>query len=189
MSAPMTINQSASSTSLSAVSISASPSSPKYIPVHRRTPSNGSSVASSSRPSSPMDAEFTSPSEVSPSTPGVYSFEALLALRPMADESIKGKVRESCPEVVLNHRQKKSIQYLSTHPNARAKAQSQKQHQQLESQPEPSPVPSAFSSTQRQQRSLPRRNRSGRGPERRRSVLQETWQGMRVTARQPLMVV
>ncbi|PPR05466.1 hypothetical protein CVT24_008235 [Panaeolus cyanescens] len=167
------------------MSISASP---KYIPVHRRTPSNGSTVASSSRPSSPVNVELTSNKEVPSATPGVYSFAALLALRPNADETIKEKMREACPEVLMNRRMKKSIQYLSSHPQARSHAHHDKQHQRPEAQPQSTPT-NAVATATRQQRSLPRRNRPGRGPERRRSMLQDTWQGMRVTARQPLMVL
>lgn len=128
-------------------------------------------------------------SDASPSASGVYSIDTLLALRPVADESIKDKLRETCPEVLMSRRVKKSVQYLATHPESRLRIQSdsQRQHPDSESQEQSGlikPMPAAF-----RQRSLPRRNRQGRGPERRKSALQDTWQGMRVTARQPLMVL
>jgi len=96
MSAPITIiNVVAQSASV------ASPSSPGlYVPVHKRA---GSNTSSSSRPSSPSSPDTPSPH--------VYSAATLLSLQPFADESMKGKIRVTCPEVVMTRKMRKGLEF------------------------------------------------------------------------------
>jgi len=90
MSAPITINVARSAAS---VSLSESPSSPRlYVPIHKRT-------SSSSRPASPSSTD----------APHVYSIATLLSLQPLADESMKGKIRVNCPEVVMTRKMRKGV--------------------------------------------------------------------------------
>ncbi|KAF8812118.1 hypothetical protein BYT27DRAFT_7240039 [Phlegmacium glaucopus] len=102
MSAPTTINvaQLASMTS----------SSPSlYVPIHKRAGSNASSSSSSgSGRSSPSSTSSSSYDALSPS---VYSVATLLSLQPLADESMKGKLRVTCPEVVMTRKMRKALEY------------------------------------------------------------------------------
>lgn len=94
MSAPITINRT-QSTSVT----SSSPSSPGlYVPIHKRTGSNTSS---------PSSISSTLPSE---SHSHVYTTATLLSLQPFADESMKNKIRLSCPEVVMSRKMRKGLE-------------------------------------------------------------------------------
>ncbi|KAF8812107.1 hypothetical protein BYT27DRAFT_7183123 [Phlegmacium glaucopus] len=97
MSAPTTIKiaQLASMTS----------SSPRlYVPIHKRAGSNTSSSSSSGR-SSPSSTSSSSYDRPAVFLMSVYSVATLLSLQPFADESMKGKLRVTCPEVILTAQQ------------------------------------------------------------------------------------
>ncbi|KAF9051920.1 hypothetical protein BJ165DRAFT_922782 [Panaeolus papilionaceus] len=118
---------------------------------------------------------------------GVYSLDALLALRALADEGMKQRMRDICPEIVMNRRMRKSLQYIALNPHLRTSSPHLDQldpHEEEEVVAESTPT---TTSTASQQRALPRRNRPTRRPLERR--LQETWKGVRVTTAQPLAVV
>ncbi|KAF9528405.1 hypothetical protein CPB83DRAFT_854552 [Crepidotus variabilis] len=174
-----------------------------YVPVHKRSSSRGSSRASSPAAAARVPSEKgTKPSQI-------YSASYLLSLRPKADESMKEKMRDNCPEVVMNRRMRKSHEF---HEHQIAKVQRQQAHpheqqyQQQQHQQHSAPhhfetrhvvVSTPISKSETiQQRSTPRRSQPiGRPAERRRNVLQskpvstESWRGMRITAMPPLAVV
>ncbi|KAJ3514970.1 hypothetical protein NLJ89_g2058 [Agrocybe chaxingu] len=211
MSSPIAIprsNKSSSASSSSSLasspSMSSVPTTPPspglYVPVHKRTGSNGSH-ASSSRPSSPGGFHSSSgwsiilpesPSAAYPSTAeveshsGVFTIEVLLSLRSRADDMVKEKIRADCPEVVMNRRMRKSLEFME---HQRAKADS---HGHLQQEPAPTPSPATPTPTSTPVRNLPRRNRpAGRAPERRRQALQlnDNWRSMRTAPVHPLPVV
>ena len=127
----------------------------------------------------------------------IYSPEFMLSLRPNADESVKEKMREALPEVVMNRRTRKNLEF-SQHQREAAE---RKAHHQPSSPAaavtasqapfSPSTAPSTVPP-----RMIPRRNRpAGRATERRRQALQsnfnlhDTWRGRVATPLQPLAVV
>ncbi|PPQ69766.1 hypothetical protein CVT24_002978 [Panaeolus cyanescens] len=170
------------SNSVSSASSSSSRST-KYVPLHKRPGSSRSSVASSSRPSSPNSVRSSTPENLR----GVYSLEALLALRPLADEGMKQRMKDTCPDIVMNRRMRKSLQYIALHPHLRTQPQDTPLDSHAEEEDVASEPTTTASTTS--QRALPRRNRPiRRAIERRRSVLQETWKGVRVPPIQPLPV-
>ncbi|CAA7261173.1 unnamed protein product [Cyclocybe aegerita] len=177
---------SASSSLASSPSMSSAPTTPPspglYVPVHKRTGSNVSH-ASSSRPSSPSGFHYSSGVE---SHSGVYTIDVLLSMRSRADETVKEKMRSACPEVVMNRRMRKSLQFMQ---HEQAKGES---HGHPRQEPAPISLPVTPTPTSTPARNLPRRNRpAGRAPERRRQALQlnDNWRSMRTTPVHPLPVV
>ena len=126
----------------------------------------------------------------------IYSPDFLLSLRPNADESVKEKMREACPEVVMNRRTRKNLEF-SQHQREAAERKAHYHHQP----PLPQAAAIAFTapfsaSTIAAPRIMPRRNRpAGRATERRRQALQpnfnlhDTWRGRVSMPLQPLAVV
>ncbi|KAF9446043.1 hypothetical protein P691DRAFT_777144 [Macrolepiota fuliginosa MF-IS2] len=107
------------------------PASPgKYVPVHRRHDGDTSSQRSVSP--TPSDASTsTLVSSTSPSTkPRVYSIATLLHLshepeiRVIAMEQ-KEKLKEALPEIVMNRKMRKALEYHAIQERIRAKAQAQ----------------------------------------------------------------
>jgi hypothetical protein len=215
MSSPIAIprtRSSASSSSSSSVSsspaMSSAPTSPPaslYVPLHKRA----SSSQGSSRASSPAQARISQEAK----HPQIYSTDFLLSLRPTADESMKEKMRASCPEVVMNRRMRKSVDFHEhehakaqpLHQRLEAAAQPRHNHQHQHSEPphsEPSPTVASVvptSSPAPQARRVPPRGRpAGRSIDRRRQALgsrsaartttADSWRGMRITSF-PLAVV
>jgi len=87
------------------------PATTLYVPVHKRAGSNASS------PSSP-------PSTLPSDTPSyVYSRATLLSLQPIADESMKGKIRVTCPEVVMTRKMRKALEFHGKRPEPFSAAQ------------------------------------------------------------------
>ena len=174
MSAPISIN-------VASTVASSSPSSPGlYVPVHKRTGSNSSSAS----PSSPMSTlphgkhlslyliSYTYNLAIDTTPSYVYSPATLLSLLPFADESMKGKMRATCPEVVMNRKMRKGLEF-----NGRRTEVLVAQHLLIQE-----PTLSAFGAspihksatptvqTSTPARVLPRRSRpAGRTPERRRN--------------------
>lgn len=113
----------------------------------------------------------------------VYSRDALLSLLPFADESMKGKMRVNCPEVVMNRKTRKGLEF-----NGRRTELLVAQHL-LTQEPTLSgfnarhgvihnknPTPTLQTSTTLTARVLPRRSRpAGRVPERRRNAFASTF--------------
>jgi hypothetical protein len=137
--------------SFSASSLSTSPSSSGlYVPVHKRHPSVSSSglASPSTSPKSVAMGMFIYPHVVSKRgtnkrryfselpAPSSYSIEALLSMRPLADENMKHKMREACPEVVMNRRTRKSLEF----------AEHQKKKQEQPATRSTSPVSSPLAS-------------------------------------------
>ncbi|KAF8156030.1 hypothetical protein B0H34DRAFT_715868 [Crassisporium funariophilum] len=173
MSAPINIatprSSSASTSSSPASGSGSSPSSARlYVPVHKR---NGSNASSSSRTPSP--SRMSVPSVAAPASgeipthPYIYTPAMLLSLRPYAEEKgLKDKLRVACPEVVMNRRMKKNLEF--TRPQ---RVEVEKKDQQ--SAPRTLSVNGNGSTTPRV---TPRRNRpAGRAPERRRNALQSSF--------------
>ena len=192
MSAPISINVASSESKLT----SSSPTSPGlYVPIHKRVDSSSSSPSSPTTSSTPagkyilfylgymiyllmMDATIAK-------TPSyVYSRNTLLSLLPFADESMKGKMRENCPEVVMNRKTRKGLEF-----NGRSELFAAKQllkQEQIRSAsvvdkrpaaPTSSPTPTPASTLTRvsSRRSRP----TGRAPERRRNPFTSTFGGRR----------
>jgi len=204
MSSPITISRSTTSSATS--SPAGSPG--LYVPVHKRSSSSSSRANSPSSPRFPslhgMFNLMGSRPVAHPTLPErthsrIYSPEFLLSLRPNADESVKEKMREALPEVVMNRRTRKNLEF-SQHQREAAERKAHHHHQP--SSPAaavtafPAPYsPSAAPSTV-PPRMMPRRNRpAGRATERRRQALQsnfnlhDTWRGRVATPLQPLAVV
>lgn len=116
MSAPIAINVNHSASS------SPSSSPRLYVPIHKR---NGSNSSSSSRPSSPSSTSgkhflatpllgfysYNATITDTPLSPSAYSIATLLSMQSLADESIKGKVHATCPEIVLSRRVRKTLEF------------------------------------------------------------------------------
>ena len=70
--------------------------------------------------------------------PRIYTTGYLLSLRPFATEGLKDQMRATCPEVVMNHRMRKSIEFNENQARAAQKVlfaqqrvlQQQQQYQQ-----------------------------------------------------------
>ena len=191
---------------MSSVTSSPAGSPGLYVPVHKRSSSSSSRANSPSSPrfpslngmSYPMGSRpVAHPPPLERTHSRIYSPEFLLSLRPNADENVKEKMREALPEVVMNRRTRKNLEF-SQHQREAAE---RKAHQQPVSPAaaviafpaplSPSPAPSTVPP-----RMMPRRNRpAGRATERRRQALQsnfnlhETWRGRVATPLQPLPVV
>ncbi|KJA18398.1 hypothetical protein HYPSUDRAFT_205372 [Hypholoma sublateritium FD-334 SS-4] len=121
-----------------------------YVPLHKRSgpPSSTTSLseASSSRGTSPSKSRHHGPS-VPPSppvtNPRIYTMGYLLSLRPFATEGLKDQMRTTCPEVVMNRRMRKSIEFNENQTRAAQKVliaqqrilQQQQQFQQQLYQP------------------------------------------------------
>ncbi|KAF9480559.1 hypothetical protein BDN70DRAFT_931583 [Pholiota conissans] len=170
-----------------------------YVPLHKRSaPSSATSVeSSSSRPCSPSHHKQESPVIDAPQ-PRIYTTGYLLSLRPFATEGLKAKMRETCPEVVMNRRMRKSIEFNEHQARAASKREHQQQHQQQHHYQQHHASPTLSPSLNRTRVSeelnlgaphpvavapthvsiTPRRARpTGRAPERRRQVLHEAWHG------------
>jgi len=164
MSAPITINRT-QSTSVT----SSSPSSPGlYVPIHKRT--GGSNT------SSPSSISSTLPSE---SHSHVYSTATLLSLQPFADESMKGKIRLACPEVLMTRKMRKGLEFNGRRTEFSAAQQlhvltplpfdiHEKAAATTPTPAPPAPLPQVSTPSRVV---VPRRSRSGaRGPQRKRNV-------------------
>jgi len=179
MSAPVTVNVASSKVT------SSSPSSPGlYVPIHKRADSNSSS------PSSPTStlANGTVPSYV-------YSRDTLLSLLPFADENMKGKMRETCPEVVMNRKMRKGLEF-----NGRTELLVAKQlpkHEPIVVHKNPTP---ALQAPTTPTRVLPKRSRpAGRAPERRRNAYtspfgtrrtgDDTWRRLQAVPMSPVILL
>ncbi|KAF8196081.1 hypothetical protein BJ912DRAFT_1040252 [Pholiota molesta] len=207
---------SGSSTSSSS-SGSSSPARGLYVPLHKRSaPSSTTSVSatsesSSSRPCSPSRRRTPgSPKMDAPHTaahPRIYTTGYLLSLRPFATEGLKDTMRAACPEVVMNRRMRKSIEFNEHQARSASKREQSQQHQQQSPTLPPSftrapvheaaledtaisgtvPHPAAATASPAHAatapRVTPRRTRpAGRAPERRRQALHhDTWHGLRST--------
>ena len=113
MSLPVDIPRRSSLTSLSD---SSSVSLGLYIPIHKRTPSSGSSRTSHGIFTSVSPCLFHCLMDVKgPGHPAVhsriYSVDLLLSLRPTADESMRDKLRASCPEILMSRRIRKNLEF------------------------------------------------------------------------------
>lgn len=129
---------------------SSSPSSAGlYVPIHKRAGSN-TSLSSQHTPN-----------------PYMYSAATLLSLQPFADESVKGKILATCPEVVMTRKIRKRLEVNGR----RTEVLGAQQQMQVSGTPETKVTPILQTSTPAPLRVLPRRYRpSGRAPERRRNV-------------------
>lgn len=122
-----------------------------YVPVHKRANSSSSKATSPSR-------------EGFPSISGdphsrVYSPEFLLSLRANADDGVREKMRAACPEVVMNRRTRKNLEFSQHQHEASERKVHHPQHPS--SPPTTTAAPVAL-------RARPHRNRhSGRASERR----------------------
>lgn len=134
-----------SSASFAAVLAYAAEDAPaKYVPVHRRARSP--SDASSRRSVSPAPSETsTLVAAAPPSTkPRVYSIATLLDIShdpevKAISQQIKEKIKESAPEIVMNRKMKKSLEYHAIQERMRVKQekreqQAQKRHPQQQQQ-------------------------------------------------------
>ena len=208
MSSPITISRPATS---STTSSSPAGSPGLYVPVHKRSSSSSSRANSPSSarlpPLSGMFHLIGSRTVVHPAQPErthsrIYSPEFLLSLRPNADESVKEKMREASPEVVMNRRTRKNLEFSQHQREAAERKLHHNHHQQPPSSLEAAVIafsaplsPSTTASTTTP-RMMPRRNRpAGRATERRRQAFQsnfnlhDTWRGRVATPLQPLAVV
>ncbi|TFK38201.1 hypothetical protein BDQ12DRAFT_684164 [Crucibulum laeve] len=200
MSAPIVIRTSArsqesqspsSSVSSTSTLVSSLPTMTKglYVPVHKRTPSE---IISLSLASSPAAERIPAPPHAN-----IYSIPTLLSIAssPLATLSPKKKehIRSTLPELVMNRKMRKSIEYHSHHPHtlhhvesprkqersasparSEASSSSTSEHSTTDlaaptptARPQPTRTPS-----QSAKRQAPRRNRpAGRAPERRRNAL------------------
>ena len=113
----------------------------------------------------------------------VYSRNTLLSLLPFADESMKGKMRENCPEVVMNRKTRKGLEFNGRSELFAAK-QLLKQEQirsasVVDKRPaaptSPTPTPTSTLTRVSSRRSRP----TGRAPERRRNPFTSTFGGRR----------
>ena len=142
---------------------------------------------------------FSSPPQERRPHSRIYSPEFLLSFRPNADESVKEKMREACPEVVMNRRTRKNLEF-SQHQREAAERKTHYHHEpplpQVAAIAFPAPFPASIIASPAAPRIMPRRNRpAGRATERRRQALQsnfnlhETWRGRVPVPLQPLAVV
>jgi hypothetical protein len=101
----------------------------------------------------------------------VYSRDALLSLLPFADEGMKGKMRDSCPEVVMNRKMRKGLEFNGKRTELLAAQQLLTQEPTLSAVIHKNPTPTLHTPTTTPIRVLPRRSRpAGRAPERRRNA-------------------
>ncbi|XP_006463529.1 hypothetical protein AGABI2DRAFT_194331 [Agaricus bisporus var. bisporus H97] len=137
-----------SSASFAAVLAYAAEDAPaKYVPVHRRARSP--SDASSRRSVSPTPSETSTLVSAAPPSekPRVYSIATLLDIShdpevKAISQQIKEKIKESAPEIVMNRKMKKSIEYHAIQERMRVKQekrehQAQKRHPQQQQQQQP----------------------------------------------------
>lgn len=203
MSVSITIPRSATSSATLALP-AGSPG--RYIPVHKRSSSSSSRANSPSSPHFPplngMVYLMGSRTVAHPPPPDrthsrIYSPEFLLSLRPNADESVKEQMREACPEVVMNRRTRKNLEFSQ---HQREAAERKAHHQPPPSSAAviafPAPFSASTTASTVPSRMMPRRNRpAGRATERRRQAFQsnfnlhDTWRGRVSTPLQPLAVV
>ena len=174
MSSPIAIPRATSSSASSPASSPASAS--LYVPVHKRTGSTSNGSGSSSRSTSPSSARLPgmfsstplaeyhtySPSpEAKPKQhPRIYTTDFLFTLRAHADESVKDKMRELCPEVVMKRKMRKTLEFMEhqrvkSHGNGYAAFHSHA-HAHEHGHPHPQPAPHHEQhSPQRQHHALP----------------------------------
>lgn len=174
------------------------------MPIHKRADSNSSS------PSSPttlgkhisfawISYIYTYDAIIIATTPSyVYSRDTLLSLLPLADESMKGKMRENCPEVVMNRKMRKGLEFNGRRTELLAA------QKLLIKEPTPSVVvhkaPKTIQTPTSATRVLPRRNRpAGRAPERRRNAFassfgarrtgDDSWRSLQAVPMSPVILV
>lgn len=109
----------------------------------------------------------------------MYSRATLLSLLPFADEGMKGKMRDNCPEVVMNRKMRKGLEFNGRRTELLAAQQLLIQDPTLSafnaSVIHKNPMPTLQTSTT-PARVLPRRSRpAGRAPERRRNAFASTF--------------
>ena len=75
----------------------------------------------------------------------IYSIDALLAMRRLADESVKDKMRAECPEVVMNRKTRKTLEYLEHQQRRKEKEARMEQRKQHSREHSVSPIPSSSS--------------------------------------------
>lgn len=175
MSAPISINPTSSRVA------SSPPSSPGlYVPIHKRAdssnPSSPSSTTSTLPPSKHIFIYFSfhhAYDAAIATTPSyVYSRDTLLSLLPFADEGMKGKMRVTCPEVVMNRKMRKGLEFNGKRTELLAAQQLLTQEPTLANVIHNKiPTPTLHTPTTNPVRVLPRRSRpAGRAQERRRNV-------------------
>jgi len=182
----------------------ARPASPaaKYVPVHRRHDVDTSSQRSVSP--TPSDCSTsTLVSSTSPSTkPRVYSIATLLHLSHEPEIRVisveqKEKLKEVLPEIVMNRKMRKALEYHAIQERIRAKAQAQtKAKAQPKATnnppskklngPHAQSTPNKPVTSQQQQKQRPRQQMPGRASaEKRRNankVAEAGWRGVRLPA-------
>lgn len=200
MSAPITINVASSR-------VTSSPSSSPglYVPVHKRADSNSSSSPSS--PASTLshgkylpfgfcDFIYTHDATIATTPSYVYSRDTLLSLLPLADENMKGKMRENCPEVVMNRKMRKGLEFNGRRTEILAARQLLTEEPTLSA----SAIDTKPTSTTTPTRVLPRRSRpTGRAPERRRNAFtspfgarrtgDDSWRRLQAVPMSPVILV
>jgi hypothetical protein len=86
-----------------------------YVPVHKRSGSDAH-TGKSSLTSSPLNRRTN---VASSARPHIYSRDALLALADTTTtqlhDSIRSTLRETCPEIVMNRKMRKSVEYKRNH--------------------------------------------------------------------------
>ena len=177
--APATVNFASSKVTTS------TPSSPGlYVPIHKRADSNSSSPSS---PTSTLPqgkhifiprinrSSYTYDATIATTPSYVYSRDALLSLLPFADENMKGKMRETCPEVVMNRKTRKGLEF-----NGRTELLGAKQLRKHEpTVVHKNPTPDVQTPTTPTRVSLRRSRPAGRAPERRRNPFASPFGGRR----------
>ena len=87
-----------------------------YVPVHKRS---GSDAHHTGKPSLTTSALNRRTNVTSSARPHIYSRDALLALADTTTtqlhDSIRSTLRETCPEIVMNRKIRKSIEYKRNH--------------------------------------------------------------------------
>jgi hypothetical protein len=118
---------------------------------------------------------YTNDAAIATTPSYVYSRDTLLSLLPLADEGMKGKMRATCPEVVMNRKMRKGLEFNGKRTELLAAQQLLTQEPTLSafnaSVIHKNPTPTLHTSPTTPIRVLPRRSRpAGRAPERRRNA-------------------
>ena len=111
----------------------------------------------------------------------MYSPATLLSLLPLADENMKGKMRLTCPEVVMTRKMRKGLEFNGRRTELLAAKQLLTQEPTLSASViHKNPTPTIQPSAATPARVLPRRSRPvGRAPERRRNAFTSPFGGRR----------
>ncbi|KAJ3570719.1 hypothetical protein NP233_g4213 [Leucocoprinus birnbaumii] len=142
----------------------------KYVPVHRRA--NASDDVTSHRSASPTPSEASTATLVAAEAPApksrTYSITTLLHLAHDPEIKLislaqKEKLRETAPEIVMNRKMRKALEYHAIQERVRAKALTQPTETPSKDVPHPHPIsdaPVKFSPQPQRQR--PGMRRPGR---------------------------